>query len=115
MADGFSVQVEALRGYRDALDDFGSQAETFESLVERADVGDESWGLVGLATKSSYTEALGQLNDLLARMRDGLTVLGEKFSTAAELYASNDDNGAIQLGGYEVEIDKVDEARPAGA
>ncbi|EHR59408.1 type VII secretion target [Saccharomonospora cyanea] len=115
MADGFRVQVEALRGYRDALDDFGSQAETFKDLVGRADVGDESWGLVGLATKSSYTEALGQLNDLLSRMQDGLTALGEKFKTAADLYASNDDHGAIRLGNYEVEIDKVDEARPAGA
>ncbi|EHK87974.1 type VII secretion target [Saccharomonospora azurea] len=115
MGGGFNVQVEALRGYRDALDDFGDQANEFKDLVGRADVGNESWGLVGLATKGAYTEALGELNDLLDRMQQGLSTLGDKFKTAADLYAGNDDHGAIQLGGYEVEIDKVDEARPAGA
>ncbi|ACU95463.1 type VII secretion target [Saccharomonospora viridis] len=112
---GFKVEVEALRRYRDTLEDFKSQADTFSDLVDRADVGDESWGLVGLATKSSYTEALGQLRDLLDRMKQGLTNTGEKFTKAAELYASNDDQGAIQLGNYEIEVDKVDEVRPAGA
>jgi hypothetical protein len=48
-------------------------------------------------------------------MKQGLTNTGEKFTKAAELYASNDDQGAIQLGNYEIEVDKVDEVRPAGA
>ncbi|EIE97402.1 RNA methyltransferase [Saccharomonospora glauca] len=112
---GFRVQVKALRNYRDALEDFKSQAEKFGALVDRADVGDESWGLVGLATKGAYTEALGELRDLLARMQEGLSVTGEKFNKAADLYASNEDHGVFLLGRYEGEIDKVDEARPAGA
>ncbi|KHF45095.1 hypothetical protein [Saccharomonospora viridis] len=112
---GFKVEVDALLRYRDALEDFKSQADTFSDLVDRADVGDESWGLVGLATKGSYTEALGALRDLLARMKEGLTNTSEKFTKAAELYASNDDRSALYLGNYEIEIGKVDEVRPAGA
>lgn len=112
---GFKVEVDALLRYRDALEDFKSQADTFSDLVDRADVGDESWGLVGLATKGSHTEALGALRDLLARMKEGLTNTSEKFTKAAELYASNDDRSALYLGNYEIEIGKVDEVRPAGA
>lgn len=115
MPDGFKVQVDALRNYRDALDDFSSQADTFAELVDRADVGDSSWGLVGLATKGSYTEALGQLRDLVSRMQDGLIATGDKFDRAASMYESNDDHGAFQLGSHEGEIDKVNEVRPAGA
>ncbi|WP_197320632.1 type VII secretion target [Saccharomonospora sp. NB11] len=112
---GFKVEVEALRNYRNALDDFGDQANEFKDLVSRADVGDESWGLVGLATKSSYTEALGELNDLLSRMQEGLSALGDKFKTAADMYAGNDDQGAITIGRYQVEIDTVNDAGPAGS
>lgn len=114
MADGFKVEVAALRDYRNALEDFKTQADTFTDLVDRADVGDESWGLVGLATKGSYTDALAELQGLLDQMKEGLSNTGDKFSSAADLYEGNDDQGSVQLGGYSVEIDKVNEVQPAG-
>lgn len=115
MTKGFTVQINALRGYGDNLDDFKSQADTFTELVDKADVTDEAWGVVGLATKGSYTEALAELNDLLSRMKDGLSATADKIRKAADIYEGNDKEGALQLGKHEGEIDKVSEAGPAGS
>ncbi|MFC4001566.1 type VII secretion target [Prauserella oleivorans] len=109
---GFTVQIEALRGYGENLKDFQQQATTFSDLVERADVGDESWGVVGLATKGSYDQALEELTRLIERMKQGLEATADKIKQAADIYASNDLEGAFRLGGHRVEIDKVAEARP---
>lgn len=114
MSTGFSVRVPGLRGYGGNLDEFASQADTFAELVNKADVSDESWGLVGLATKGSYSDALAELNDLLSRMKDGLTTAADKIRKAAELYEANDRDSALLLGRCIEEIDTVAEAGPAG-
>lgn len=113
MTQGFTVQIDALRGYGDNLDDFRSQADTFSELTGKADVSDEAWGVVGLATRGSYTEALAELKDLLSRMKDGLAVTAEKIRKVADLYEGNDKEGALHLGKHAGEIDKVAEAGPA--
>lgn len=107
---GFRVQTEALRGYQDNLAAFKEQAQKFDDLVGKADVGDEAWGLVGLATKSQYTTALNELLGLLGHMKEGLDRTAAKIGKAADIYESSDKEGSILLGRQRVEIDKVEES-----
>lgn len=111
MSGGFRVQIEALRGYQDNLAAFKEQSQKFDELVTKADVSDEAWGLVGLATKSQYTAALTELRGLLRKMQEGLDQTASKIGRAADIYASEDERGAILLGKQKVEIDKVEEVR----
>jgi hypothetical protein len=74
--------------------------------VGPSDVGDESWGIVGLFVKSTYTGMLGDLNDLLGDMKNGLQVGAEKMTACAADYRSIEEqaakiftDGQAELGG----------------
>ncbi|MBB3049167.1 hypothetical protein FHS23_000162 [Prauserella isguenensis] len=108
---GFNVEIEALEGYGDNLKSFKEQASTFDELTGRADVGDESWGVVGIMTKGKYDEALAELKNLLDALKTGLDTTSEKISTAAKAYRANDDQHVVTLGKYQGSIDTTDEPR----
>ncbi|SEQ29579.1 hypothetical protein SAMN05216188_102681 [Lentzea xinjiangensis] len=51
---GFSADPEELRKLAGKLDGHRSTASKITELVDRADVGDKSWGVVGIFVKDQY-------------------------------------------------------------
>ncbi|KMS91375.1 type VII secretion target [Prauserella rugosa] len=105
---GFNVEIEALSGYGENLASFKEQAGTFGELTDTADVGDESWGVVGIMTKGKYDEALAELKNLIEAMKEGLDSTADKIGTAAAMYRGDDEAHAMNLGGFLVDIDTSD-------
>ncbi|WP_019818454.1 hypothetical protein [Saccharomonospora saliphila] len=48
------------------------------------DVGDESWGIVGLFDKQAYTDMHTDLKSLLTDMQEGVQSASDKIGTAAK-------------------------------
>ena len=84
--DGFNVDPGGLDGYSGKLSGDKNLVSEVKGLVAQSDVGNESWGLVGLAVKSSYTGMLGDLNSLLDEMNDGLATGAQKMTECADAY-----------------------------
>jgi hypothetical protein len=98
MAGGHAVVVGALRKYSDQLKSDIAVPKEISGLVGSSDVGDKSWGVVGIFVKGKYTELLGDLQDLLIEMANGLQAAGEKFSAAATAYGRHEDDSKQLLG-----------------
>lgn len=92
MTTGFNVNVATLRTYSGQLTDNKSSVSGVSGLVDQADVGDDSWGVVGLFVKQKYTDLLGDLKDLLKAMEDGLQAASDKFTSAADVYQQTEDD-----------------------
>jgi hypothetical protein len=88
--DGFHVDLKGIDGYSGKLSGDMALASEVSGLVAQSDVGDQSWGIVGLFVKSKYTEMLGDLNDLLGDMKDGLASGAEKMTACAQTYRDID-------------------------
>lgn len=86
MADGFNVNVDGIDAYSGKLNGDVALVSEVSGLVAQSDVGDESWGIVGLFVKSSYTSMLGDLNGLLGDMSAGLRAGAEKMTECARAY-----------------------------
>jgi len=84
--DGFHVDLKGIDGYSGKLSDDMALVSEVGGLVAQSDVGDQSWGIVGLFVKSKYTEMLGDLNDLLGDMNEGLQAGAEKMTASAQTY-----------------------------
>ncbi|TDV51002.1 ESX-1 secretion-associated protein [Actinophytocola oryzae] len=82
----FNVDLGGLDGYSGTLNDDKDLVSEVSGLVAQSDVGDQSWGIVGLFVKSRYTEMLGDLNDLLGDMSDGLQAGADKVAECAAAY-----------------------------
>jgi hypothetical protein len=104
-AGGYQVRVDALHSYADVLGEYREQGAKFAGKVGQADVGDQSWGVVGLFTKHGYDETLRELRDLLTSMADGLTSAQEKFTDAARVYQGTEDDHKAFFGQVEVLLD----------
>jgi hypothetical protein len=89
----FNVDLKGIDTYSDTLTGDKDLVSEVSGLVGQSDVGDESWGVVGIFVKSKYTEMLGDLNDLLTDMSDGLQAGAEKMTACAMEY--RDIEGAI--------------------
>ncbi|MFJ7210444.1 ESX-1 secretion-associated protein [Amycolatopsis sp. NPDC098790] len=105
MADGYRVEVDALRKYAGDLGKYRDQGTKFTEKVGQSDVGDKSWGVVGLFTKHGYDETLHELRDLLASMAEGLTSAQAKFTDAANVYQGTEDDHKAFFGQVEVLLD----------
>ncbi|HET6709769.1 hypothetical protein [Amycolatopsis sp.] len=105
MPEGYQVEVDALRAYTGVLGKYKDQGAKFTEKVGQADVGDKSWGVVGLFTKRGYDETLHELRDLLASMAEGLTSAQEKFTDAANVYQGAEDDHKAFFGQVEVLLD----------
>jgi hypothetical protein len=86
--EGFEVDVAGVRDYSGALANDKALVDEVDGLVSQADVGNESWGIVGLFVHSKYTEMLGDLHDLLGDMSDGLQSGSDKMTATADVYDS---------------------------
>lgn len=89
---GFHVEVGELRKYSGDLAGDKNDVKRVSDLVGQADVGDESWGIVGLFVKQKYTDMLQDLQDLLTDMQNGLQAASDKISSAADIYAQTEDD-----------------------
>ncbi len=104
-AGGYRVEVDALREYVGDLGKYQDQSVEFTEKVSQSDVGDKSWGVVGLFTKRGYDETLHELRDLLASMAEGLTSAQAKFTDAANVYQGTEDDHKAFFGQVEVLLD----------
>ncbi|ACU95467.1 hypothetical protein [Saccharomonospora viridis] len=82
----FFINPEVLEKYSQKLAEHKSSVNHVRDLVAQADVSDESWGIVGLFVKQSYTEMLGDFKDLLKDMSDGLDSASDKMMSATRAY-----------------------------
>ncbi|MDV6013137.1 type VII secretion target [Haloechinothrix sp. LS1_15] len=98
-ASGFRVDPDDIDRYASDLGQYQDQASEIKSLVAEADVGDESWGIIGLFTKQSYTEALEQLQEQMQALIDGVETASEKFRAAARDYRELEDTCRQTLSG----------------
>ncbi|MFF5986298.1 ESX-1 secretion-associated protein [Prauserella flavalba] len=101
---GFNVNEDELRQYADKLAGQKDTASQIHSLVDKADVGDKSWGVVGLFVKSDYTQMLADLNDMFTSMEEGLQSGSDKFKSAADGYRQHEDAVKELLNGMNVEL-----------
>ncbi|MEV7550804.1 hypothetical protein AB0N89_14360 [Amycolatopsis sp. NPDC089917] len=97
MGGGHKVVIEALRTYSGKLGQDVQIPTEVGRLVQQSDVGDESWGVVGLFVKNEYTEMLTDLQDLVIEMGSGLTAAAEKLGNAATAYEQNEDDNVKAL------------------
>ncbi|PRX43929.1 hypothetical protein B0I33_11395 [Prauserella shujinwangii] len=102
---GFNVNAEELRAYSGKLAGQKDTASQIGGLVDTADVGDKSWGVVGLFVKDEYTQMLGDLKDLFADMQDGFQSGVDKFRLAADGYQQHEDAMKQLLDGMKIEIE----------
>src|SRR5262245_36158224 len=84
--EGFHVKTGGLDTYSGTLSGDKDLVGEVTGLVGQSDVGDESWGIVGIFVKSKYTDMLGDLNDLLGDMTEGLEHGAEKVTACAAVY-----------------------------
>lgn len=105
MGGGHKVDVGELETYTKNLSYYSSEADKFGRLVDQADVSNESWGVIGLFCKQSYTDKLTELRDLLAEMKEGVETLTDKLSTAAQVYKGMEEDTAMTFGRHKTTID----------
>jgi hypothetical protein len=104
-AGGYRVEVDALHEYVGELGKYREQGTKITEKVARADVGDKSWGVVGLFTKSGYDDTLRELQALLASISDGLTSAQAKLTDAANVYQGVEDDHKTFFGQVETLLD----------
>ncbi|NKE60415.1 ESX-1 secretion-associated protein [Lentzea sp. PSKA42] len=87
---GFSVNPEELTEYAGKLDGHRSTASAIKGLVEKADVSNKSWGVVGLFVFDNYTNLLNDLKETFTAMEEGLQSGADKFRDTAQGYADQE-------------------------
>jgi uncharacterized protein YukE len=100
---GFTVNPDELKEFAGKLDGHRSTAAKIAELIALADVGDKSWGVVGIFVKDQYTQMLGDLKDTMQAMQDGLQSGADKFRDTAEGYAQQEEALQQILNGIHVE------------
>lgn len=103
---GFVVDDEDLRRYADKLSNQRERATAIGGLVDTVDVGDQSWGVVGLFVKNEYSEMLADLKVLFGQLDQGLQSGAEKFKQAAEGYRRNEEGIRDLLNGIALQFDE---------
>ncbi|MCR6485258.1 hypothetical protein M8542_20730 [Amycolatopsis sp. OK19-0408] len=111
-AGGYQVQVDALHKYVADLGKYKDQGAKITEKVSQSDVGDKSWGVVGIFTKGGYDETLRELRELLGSMAEGLTSAQEKLTDAANVYQGVEDDHKTFFGQVEVLLDGPGKPKP---
>jgi hypothetical protein len=104
-SEGIDVDVPALTAYAKQLGYYETEADKFGSLIDRADVTNEAWGVMGVWAKQGYTDRLGELRSLLDEMKQGVETLTTKIFDAAAAYQGTEDDVVTVFGQYEATID----------
>jgi hypothetical protein len=89
---GYQVQTSKLYAYSDQLAQNKTSVAQVQGKVDQADVGDESWGVVGIFVKHWYSDMLGDLKNLLTEMETGLQSASDKMKQAGEFYDRTEDD-----------------------
>lgn len=89
---GFVVDEDELRAYAGKLVEQKGVSSNIAGLVDEADVGDQSWGVVGIFVKDQYTQTLADLKELFTDLQEGLQSASDKFSGAADNYRLHEDS-----------------------
>ncbi|NKQ56377.1 hypothetical protein HFP15_26210 [Amycolatopsis sp. K13G38] len=105
--DGYAVDIPALTKYSDDLKANKESVSQVTGKVAEADVGDKSWGIVGLFVKQKYTDMLNDLKELLKEMENGLGSASEKIGGAAKAYKDKDDEHKQKLADIVKQLDDV--------
>ena len=103
---GFDVNPEELRQFAGKLDAHRSTASQIAGLVDKADVTNKSWGLVGLFVKDNYTQLLNDLKDLFTDLQEGLQSGSDKFRGTAQGYEEQEEALKKLFDGVQIEIGK---------
>nr|WP_042195046.1 hypothetical protein [Kibdelosporangium sp. MJ126-NF4]CEL21602.1 hypothetical protein [Kibdelosporangium sp. MJ126-NF4]CTQ92383.1 hypothetical protein [Kibdelosporangium sp. MJ126-NF4] len=103
--DSSQVDIPALENYATQLGYYKGEADKFGELVNRADVTNEAWGVVGVWAKQSYTDRLAELRSLMEQMKQGVDSLTEKVAQSAAIYRGNENDQVMRFGKHEAEID----------
>jgi hypothetical protein len=103
---GFDVNPDELTAFAGKLEGHHGTASGIAGLVGTADVGNKSWGIVGLFVKDEYTQMLGDLKELFTDLQDGLQSAGEKFRGTADGYREQEEALKKIFDGVQVEIDR---------
>jgi hypothetical protein len=106
MSGGFEVSTRELREFAGKLGGHRGTAGEIAGLVAKADVGDKSWGVVGLFVKDNYTQMLADLNDLFTDLQEGLQSATDKFNGAAQDYEEHEQAVKELFNGLQVELEK---------
>ncbi|MGW4525913.1 ESX-1 secretion-associated protein [Amycolatopsis sp. NPDC004378] len=104
-AGGYQVEVDALHKYVGDLGEYKDQGARITEQVGRSNVGDKSWGVVGIFTKGGYDDALRELQTLLSSLADGLATAQAKLTDAANVYQGIEDDHTTFFGQVEVLLD----------
>lgn len=104
-AGGYRVRVDALHAYVADLGKYREQSAEITAKAGQADVGDRSWGVVGIFTKGGYDDTLRELRSLLASIADGLASAQAKLTDAANVYQGVEDDHKTFFGQVEALLD----------
>ncbi|MFD2466853.1 hypothetical protein [Amycolatopsis silviterrae] len=89
---GYQVQTAKLYDYSRQLAGNKTSVAGVKGKVSQADVGDESWGVVGIFVKSKYTSMVDDLKDLLTAMETGLQSASDKINRAGQFYDQTEED-----------------------
>ncbi|WP_020662813.1 hypothetical protein [Amycolatopsis benzoatilytica] len=89
---GYQVQTAKLYEYSHQLAGNKTAVAGVKGKVDQADVGNQSWGVVGIFVKHMYTDLLGEMKDLLTDMENGLQSASDKIKRAGEFYDQTEDD-----------------------
>lgn len=103
----YQVHIGELRQYVNDLVDYQEQVNRFGELIKDNDVGDESWGIVGLFTKEKYTRLLGELSGYVRDAEKFLHRLDERVDAAADLYDALDAKAKSDLDALNRRVDLI--------
>lgn len=109
-AAGFHADPDVIETYSEDLGQYSEQGTRIKGLVAQADVGDESWGVVGIFTKQIYTQALNQLQEQMQSMIDGVGSAVDAFGATAREYRTAEEETARKLSDI---LTGLDERSPA--
>ncbi|MEV6244227.1 ESX-1 secretion-associated protein [Lentzea sp. NPDC051838] len=100
---GFSVNPEELEEFAGKLDGHRTTASAIKGLVDKADVSDKSWGVVGLFVFDNYKSLLSDLKDTFQAMEEGLQSGADKFRDTAQGYSDQEAALKTILDGIQVD------------
>ncbi|GAA1244028.1 hypothetical protein GCM10009676_32170 [Prauserella halophila] len=101
---GFDVNSDELDTYAGKLGGQRSTANQIGGLVDKADVGDQSWGIVGIFVLDNYKEMLSDLKDLFTSLDDGFASGEDKFTNAAKGYREKEQAVKELLDTFNMEV-----------
>lgn len=97
MTGTFDVDAAALKFYADTMSRYAGQTKAFGEAIGQADVGDASWGVVGLFAKDKYTDTIENLHEFVRSAEGFANGLEERMRAAGVAYDEMDGTTVQQM------------------